>query len=206
MSKGAYHNITISGLPGNGSTTLLRLLKDQLADKGWQGFSGGEFMRDYAAKKGLFDAKTNKFHHDATVYDDAFDREVDFGMRTKLQTEQHWILESWLSGFFAQQVEGTLKVLLRCSDDAVRIDRIVNRDDISVAEAKEHIMQRTEKNLKKWQKLYAKEWHDWVVTPGTLPQSAEIDFWAPDLYDVVIDTYSSSREETVEKVLEALRK
>jgi cytidylate kinase len=147
MAKGSYHNITISGLPGNGSTTLLRLLKEQLAKDGWQGFSGGEFMRDYAAKKGLFDANSNKFHHDATVYDEAFDREVDFGMRTKLEKDEKWILESWLSGFFAQQVPGTLKVLLRCSDDAVRIDRIVNRDDISVAEAKEHIMQHR-KNLK----------------------------------------------------------
>ncbi|HZZ98332.1 MAG TPA: AAA family ATPase [Candidatus Saccharimonadia bacterium] len=206
MAENAYRNVTISGLPGNGSTTLLKLLKEKLSSENWKGFSGGEFMRDYATKKGLFDPKTNKFHHDATVYGEDFDREVDFGMREKLEKENHWILESWLSGFFAQQVPGVLKVLLICSEDAVRIDRIVNRDKVSIAEAKSHIMERTDKNLGKWSRMYAKQWQDWVVKPGTVSASSPIDFWLPDLYDVVIDTYSSSREETLEKVVQALRK
>jgi hypothetical protein len=32
-----------------------------------------------------------------------------------------------------------------------------------------------------------------------------IDFWLPSLYDVVIDTYSSSREQTLETVLKVLQ-
>jgi cytidylate kinase len=127
-------------------------------------------------------------------------------MRTKLEKEEHWILESWLSGFFAQGVPGVLKVLLYCSDDAVRIDRIVNRDKVSIQEAKSHINDRTEKNLTKWRRMYAQEWNDWVVKTGHVPASSPIDFWVPALYDVVIDTYSSSREETLEKVIQALRK
>lgn len=202
---GQYKNITISGLPGNGSTTLLSLLKKELAPEDWKGFSGGEFMRQYAADKGLFDAITNKFHHDATVYSEEFDREVDYGMRSKLEKEQHWILESWLSGFLAQGVPGALKVLLVCSDDAVRIDRIVNRDKISIDEAKSHILERKKKNVEKWTRMYAKEWKEWVVDRKTLPEDAEIDFWHPNLYDVVIDTYSNSREETLNKVLQAVR-
>jgi cytidylate kinase len=206
MAGYKYRNVTISGLPGNGSTTLLKNLKIALESEHWKGFSGGEFMRDYAIKKGLFDPKTNKFHHSATVYSEEFDREVDYGMREKLQKEEKWILESWLSGFMAQQVPDVFKVLLICSDDAVRIDRIVNRDKVSIQEAKEHINERKDKNLKKWQKMYAKEWNDWVVKPGTLKPGSPIDFWVPELYDVVIDTYSSSREETVEKVIQAIRK
>jgi len=50
-----YQNITISGLPGNGSTTLLNTLREALKEEGWKGFSGGEFMRNYALEKGLFD-------------------------------------------------------------------------------------------------------------------------------------------------------
>ncbi|HAV15077.1 MAG TPA: hypothetical protein DCX25_01995 [Candidatus Pacebacteria bacterium] len=200
----AYHNITISGLPGCGSTTLLKLLREHL--KGWKGFSGGDFMRAYAAEKGLFDAKNNTFHHDATVYSEEFDREVDFGMRTKLQQEKHWILESWLSSFFAQGVPGVLKVLLLCSDPAVRVDRIVNRDNISIKEAKKHIQERTEKNLGKWRRIYAEEWGKWVVDTGKMKKESPIDFWDPALYDVVIDTYSKSREETLNAVLQALKK
>ena len=95
-----YHNITISGLPGCGSTTLLNHLREELKFEGWTGFSGGEFMRAYAEEKGLFKANAGT-HHDARHYEDDFDRKIDFGMREKLETGQKWILEAWLSGFLA---------------------------------------------------------------------------------------------------------
>lgn len=199
----AYKNITISGETGAGSTTLLMLLKQYLPD--WQGFNGGEFMRRYAAEKGLFDPN-NKFHHSSKVYGPEFDREVDMGMRNKLMTEEKWILESWLSGFMAQGVPDVLKVLVICSSEAVRIDRIVNRDNVTVEEAKEHIHTRYNDNLTKWSALYAKEWEEWVVKSGKIPASDPIDFWRPEIYDVVIDTYSFSKEETLQKVLDALIK
>lgn len=199
----AYHNITISGLPGCGSTTLLKSLKEHLKFEGWTGFSGGEFMRAYAAEQGLID-ENNKLHHLATAYSDDFDREVDLGMRKRLESGQGWILESWLSGFFAQGVEGTLKVLLTCSDDAVRVDRIMNRDSVDAAEAKKHILERTQKNLEKWSRMYANEWNEWVVKEGKAKAQDEIDFWRPELYDVVIDTYSTNKQDTLEAVLTAL--
>ena len=96
-------------------------------------------------------------------------------------------------------------MLIICSDDAVRIDRIVNRDDVSVEEAKKHIMDRKQKNLEKWTRVYNKEWNEWVVAKGLVKATDPIDFWLPSLYDVVIDTYSSSREQTLEKVLKVLQ-
>lgn len=198
-----YRNITISGLPGSGSTTLLDLLKEELKFKGWKGFSGGEFMRSYAAEKGLFDA-SKKLHHDATHYEDDFDRKIDYGMREKLSKEQNWILEAWLSGFLAQGVDGVLKVLVICSNDAVRIDRVVNRDIVTIEQAKKHTLERKQKNLEKWARMYHNEWHEWVVGRGVLPETAEIDFWHPNLYDVVIDTFSHDKETTAQIVLDAL--
>lgn len=200
-----YKNITVSGLPGCGSTTLLEGLKEELQFDGWKGFSGGEFMREYATEKGLFDAKS-KAHHDAHVYDDDFDRSVDLGMREKVSTETHWILESWLSGFMAQGVEGTLKILMVCSNDDVRIDRIVNRDEISVDEAKQNMQARYDKNLAKWRRLYADEWKKWLVDTNRVSAEDPIDFWRPDLYDLVIDTYSQGKEQTLESVLHAITK
>ena len=200
----AYHNITISGLPGGGATTLLKLLKEELEEDGWRGFSGGEFMRDYAKEQGLLN-DDGSLHHDATIYSDDFDRQVDFGMRERLSTQKNWILESWLSGFFAQHVEGTLKVLLICSDEAVRVDRVVNRDSVDIESAKTHIFERTQKNLDKWIRMYSKEWQEWIVEPGVRPPDAPIDFWHPDLYDIVIDTYSNSQEQTLAKVIEAIQ-
>lgn len=198
-----YHNITISGLPGSGSTTLLKHLRATLEEQGWQGFSGGEFMRAYAQAKGLFEEKGG-LHHDASHYEDDFDRQIDYGMRERLSTEKNWILESWISGFMAQQVPGVLKVLLTCSEDAVRVDRIVNRDQVSVDEAKENIQNRVKNNVTKWRRMYANEWNDWVVQTGKANSAEEIDFWKPDLYDVVIDTYSTDPQQTLDRVLEAL--
>ncbi|MBD3279509.1 MAG: AAA family ATPase [Candidatus Pacebacteria bacterium] len=202
-TKFKYKNITISGLPGCGSTTLLNMLKEELKLAGWRGFSGGEFMRAYAVEKGLFDDK-DKIHHAATAYSNDFDRQVDMGMRQKLQSQSKWIIESWLSGFMAQGLTGVLKVLMTCSADAVRIDRIVNRDEITVAEAKKHIQDRYQTNLTKWQQMYHQEWQQWVVQAGKAKAEDPIDFWRPDLYDVVIDTFSHNQQQTVEIVLEQI--
>lgn len=195
-----YRNITISGLPGCGSTTLLRLLEEKLK---WQAYSGGEFMRAYAIEKGYFSNDKN-VHHDATVYPDDFDRQVDYAVREKLATKDHQIIEAWLSGFLAQGVPGVLRVLLYCSDDAVRIDRVVNRDGISVEAAKKHIMEREAKNRQKWAEMYHQEWQDWVVAPGIIGPNEEINFWNPDLYLLALNTYELSPEETLNKVLKAL--
>lgn len=199
-----YRNITISGLPGSGSTTLLRLLRASLESEGWKGFSGGEFMRAYAIEKGIFRPEAG-IHHSASHYDDTFDNKVDMGMRDKLQHEEKWILESWLSGFLAQEVKGVLKVLICCSDDAVRIDRVVNRDQVTVQYAKKNMHERYVENTAKWSRLYKQEWNEWVVKPGKVEKSDPIDFWRPDLYDLVIDTYSSNKEETLHTVLRVLK-
>ncbi len=201
----AYKNITISGLPGSGSTTLLKGLKDSqlLKFHHWSGFSGGEFMRAYAEEKGLFHKKGD-LHHDASHYEDEFDRTVDFGMREKLQKEEHWILESWLSGFMAQGVPDTLKVLMTCSNKAVKIDRIVNRDKVTPDDALENMNSRYKANLEKWQRMYATEWEQWVVQAGRAKASEPIDFWREDLYDLIIDTYSNNQQESLELVLHAI--
>ena len=200
-----YRNITISGLPGSGSTTLLNALREHptLKFDSWSGFSGGEYMRDYASQKGLLDAN-GKLHHTANAYPEDFDREVDMSMRTRLQKENHWILESWLSGFFAQGVDGVLKVLMMCSNTAVRVDRIVNRDQVTADEALDNMNHRYKTNSAKWRKMYKQEWHEWVVATGTFDESDPIDFWHPDLYDIVIDTYSTNQVEAVDLVINAI--
>lgn len=153
-------------------------------------------MRHYAISQGLFD-KNCPVHHKATVYGDEFDRKVDFGMRRSLQIEDKKIYDAWLAGFMAQGAKGVLKVLLYCSSDEVRVDRIVNRDQISVEQAKEHIFDREEQNIKKWVRMYAKEWQEWVGR-------SKVDFYNPKIYDLVIDTYANDRDKTLKLVMEKL--
>ena len=198
-----YQNITISGLPGCGSTTLLKQLKETLSYDGWTGFSGGEFSRLFAIEKGYFD-KNNSAHHSSSNLPDDFERQVDYGIREKLETQNKTIIESWLSGFMAQGVPGVLKVLMVCSSDEIRIDRIVNRDGISIAEAKQNTIDRYEKNLAKWQPLYSQEWQDRVDAQGLAQAGEPLDFWKPELYDLVIDTYSTPKQDTLNSVLHKL--
>lgn len=204
MNQYKYKNVTISGLPGCGSTTLLNELREHLKFDGWTGFSGGEFMRAYATEKGLYDM-SNKLHHDASAYSDDFDRQVDMGIREKLEVEEQWIIESWLSGFMGQQVPGVLKVLMICSEYSVRVDRIVNRDSITVEQAKQHLHDRYQTNLEKWSRMYKAEWDQWVVGAGRATAAEPIDFWKPELYDIVIDTYSTNQQQGLELVLDALQ-
>lgn len=198
-----YKNVTISGLPGSGTTTLLKLMKEELGLDGWRGFSGGEFMRAYAKEKGIFQ-EHGGLHHDARHYEDDFDRQVDFGVREKLQNEEKWILESWISSFMAQQVPGVLKILVECSEYSVRVDRIVNRDNVTVDYAKRNIEERYQANLEKWSRMYRDQWNEWVVAAGKAEPDEPIDFWKPELYDLVIDTYSLNQEETLNTALAAL--
>src|SRR3990167_7112005 len=196
-----YKNTTISGLPGAGSSILGEHLSKAL---GWQWFSGGDFMREYAIKKGLFD-KAKSVHHAATVYNDGFARKIDYGMREKLKKESGKILESWLSGFVAQQVPGVLKVLVHCSNDDIRVDRLVNRDKISIEAAKKHIFERQEQNLDKWTRMYQKEWASWVAKDKQSHRLGKyFHFFHPSLYDLVIDTYSHDRKQTLNLVLKKL--
>jgi len=186
-----YKNVVVSGLPGAGSTTLAKLLKEKLD---WEYFSGGDFMRSYAISKGLFDPST-KTHHYATAYSEEFDREVDYGMRRNFIEKEGVVYDSWLCGFLAQGVPGTFKILVTCSEDTVRVDRLANRDKLTIAEAKEHIFDREKKNVEKWRKMYQKEWDEWVVEPGIVGPDKEVYYWYPEMYDLVIDTFKVSKQE-----------
>lgn len=161
-------------------------------------------MRKYAIEKGLLQPEI-KIHHLATVYDDEFDRQVDYKMRRWLQEKEGKVLDSWLCGFLAQGVEGSLKVLMQCSNDEIRIDRLVNRDGISVKEAKKHVFEREEKNLEKWTRMYRQEWQSWVAKPNQgYRRGRFFDFYHPSLYDLVIDTYSLDRDSSLKEALKAL--
>lgn len=170
-------NITVSGRAANGATTLSRLLSEKL---GWKLINPGEMYRDYARKNHIPLEKTD-------LSEDKYHLDLDNFIKEKLENENNLIIESWLSGFDAQNIPGVYKIFLACSDDAVRIDRVVNRDKMTVEEAKNHIRIREEENLKKWEKLY-----------GTR------DIWNPDLYDLVIDTYKNGPAETLEIALYAI--
>ena len=181
-----YSSVAISSPPGAGRSTLLKNLREYLTPLGWDFFSGGDWSRQFSIAAGKHDASDVK-HHLATDYGDDVDLQIDVAMRKKISNSAvHMAIESWIAGWNARGIPHVLKVLLMC-DDALRIDRIVNRDNISVEEAKNHIRMREESNLAKWKRMYKTK-----------------DFWNPKHYDLIINTYSHGPQETLNLVLQAL--
>jgi cytidylate kinase len=183
-----YSSIAISGKPGAGRSTLLKNLKTIVEPLGWETFSGGDWSRQFSIKFGKHDP-SDKTHHLATDYGEDIDHQIDLALREKLSNPNtHVAVESWIAGWNMRGFKHVLKVLLMC-DDALRIDRIVNRDNITVEEAKNHLWAREDANLGKWSRMY------------NVPKE---DFWDPKHYDLVINTYSHGQIETLDLVLQAL--
>lgn len=173
-----YDNITISGGVAVGATTLMENLKAYLEPYGWKFTSTGKIIREYTKENVL---------PSATLVSDDFDRRIETRVAETLKNEAHWVVEGWLSGFVAREYPRVLRVLLHCSEEAVRVDRVMNRDKLPASEAKHFIRLREEKNIKKWKRIYG-----------------NYDFFSKKYYHVVIDTYSSGPFETVGKVLDVL--
>jgi predicted cytidylate kinase len=183
-----YSSIAISGAPGAGRSTLLKNLKSIVDPLGWETFSGGDWSRQFAINEGKHKAD-DATHHFAVDVSEEVDHKIDLALREKLSDPNtHVAVESWIAGWNMRGLKHVLKVFLMC-DDSLRIDRVVNRDNLSVDEAKQHIWNREDSNLSKWSRMYK--------VPKT-------DFWDPKHYDLVINTYSHGPIETLELVLQAL--
>lgn len=173
-----YDNITISGGVAVGTTTLMENLKPYLKPQGWKFTSTGAIIRKYM-KENIMPI--------ASLVSDEYDRAIEKKALGVLKDEKHWVIEAWLAGFVARDLPKTFRILLTCSHDVLRVDRVVNRDQVDIADAKKFIKEREEDNFLKWKKIYG-----------------DYNFFDSKYYSIVIDTYSSGQLETVGKVLDAM--
>lgn len=176
-------NITISGRIGSGATTLAHKLSEIL---GWEMMDGGK----------LFRAFTND-HGYAKDRSDQFDLDYEEKVKKILLEGSHQIIQSHLAGFDAQSIPSIFKILLLCEDadgndkTEIRIDRLVNRDKVSIGQAKQEAKEREEQNLEKWRRMYANGDQKWI-------------YWDKKYYDLVINTYSHNQDETLRLALESI--
>jgi len=180
-------NITISGRIGSGATTLAVKLSKEL---GWEMLEGGQIMRRVNKEVGADVVETNK-------RPDHFDLEYEEMVKKILREEKNRIIQSHLAGFDAKEFEGVYKILVVCEDEEgndkkdIRIDRLINRDKITVGQAKHEVNEREKRNLEKWRRLYADNDETWI-------------YWEKKYYDLVINTYSHNKEETLKIALKVL--
>jgi cytidylate kinase len=187
LDNSGIRNITVSGRIASGSSTLAASLSDTL---GWKMLNGGELFRRFTKEQGLNLIDTQK-------RPDQFDLDYEERIKKLLRETAHNVVESHLSGFDAQGIDGVFKILVICDDveegdkTDIRIDRLVNRDQATVHDAKHEILERERRNLEKWRRLYANNDDSWV-------------YWDKKYYDLVVNTYSHNPDESLKIVLEKM--
>lgn len=181
--------ITISGRIASGSTTLGEHLAKVI---GWKHIEGGEiFWEAVRRKMGLDPEETNLRPDEEDVL---FDKQL----KKILNEDKKIVLETKLAGYNAQGIDGIFKILVVCEDKNgedhvdIRIDRLVNRERISVADAKEEVLTREKNDLEKWRKLYVNNDPNWV-------------YFDKKYYDLVINSFDHNKEESLEITLEKLK-
>lgn len=176
-------NITVSGRIASGATSLARHLGAQI---NWHVLHGGNIFREL----------TND-HAFANSRPEEFDVFYENKIKSMLQKKSSQIIESQLSGFDAQAITGIFKVLVLCEDNDgsdktdVRIDRLANRDTMTMEDAKHEVHERESQNLVRWRKLYANNDAQWV-------------YWDRKYYDLVVNTFSHNPTESLQLVLDAI--
>jgi CMP/dCMP kinase len=113
--------ITVSGLPGSGTTSLSRYLAQR---HNFTMISAGEVFRECAQKHNLELAEFGRL----AEKDPTFDKMIDLRQKEIAEEKDNIIVEGRLSGWMVEKAD--LKIWLFAPIDC-RIDRIVYRDQIA---------------------------------------------------------------------------
>jgi cytidylate kinase len=168
--------ITISGLPGSGTTTVAKLLSQEL---GMALLSAGEMFRQIAAEKKLPLAEFNRVAENS----DAFDRWIDKRQGEEAMKRDNVIVEGRLSGFFVPHAD--LKIWLKAPVE-VRAKRVAGREGTTYEDAISAMENRERSEHKRYEHYYA------------------INLDDLSLYDLVIDSSRWNERGIVEMVKVAI--
>jgi cytidylate kinase len=170
--------VTISGLPGSGTSTVARAVAERL---GVEHVDGGTAFRAMAAERGLGLAEFGALAES----DPALDRELDDRLAARARAGDV-VLESRLAGWIATG-EGlaALRVWIR-SDDAVRDRRVAARDDLPADAAGAANRRREASEAARYRAYYG------------------IDLGDLSIYELVLDSTATPASELVDRIVEAV--
>ena len=124
-------NVTVSGHPGSGTSTLVRGLMDRF---GWTSLNGGDVFREEAKRRGMSLGDFGELCKNELDVD----RSLDELLRQRMQgPDAANIVESRLSGWWAYRLElPCLRIWLDVSDEE-RARRVSEREGLPFADALE---------------------------------------------------------------------
>jgi len=165
--------ITVSGLPGSGTTTLSRLLAECYD---LELVSSGEIFRKMARERGMslseFGALAER--------DPSIDLEIDKNQKSIIHSRENIILESRLAGHMAQGRPHVLKVWIK-APVLTRVKRIQRREkSISFDEELKKTVERERSEAIRYKNYYG------------------IDIKDLSIYDIVIDSEKWNQYQTLD--------
>jgi predicted cytidylate kinase len=171
-------NITISGFPGSGKTTVAEILQGQL---GMRYVSTGQIFREKAKTANMSLSNFGRLAENNPEIDQKID-----AAQQKILLEDNVILEGRLAGWIAYRNNlPALKIWLDC-DQKTRIKRIVNREGNTIDKKKDETDRREKSERTRYQKIY------------------DIDITNTDIYDLVINTANKKPIDIVRRIIDAL--
>jgi cytidylate kinase len=178
--------ITVSGPAGSGKSTLAAGLADRLD---YDHVSGGDIFRDIAAERDLTPLELNRLAED----DDSIDRDLDRRLRSTAREGDGLVLESRLAGWMAAEY-ADLRIWLDATID-VRAERIADREEKPVAQAREETEARADSEARRYQEYYGIDIDDLTIYDLVVNTAR----WGPDgvldLAASAVDRYDPATDE-----------
>ena len=171
--------VTISGLPGSGTTTVAKLLEEKTSITY---VYSGDIFRKMAKKYGMSLEEFGRYCEKHKDVDEELDR-----YQLDILKEGNIILEGRLAGWIAYRNNiSSLKVALE-ADLETRAKRIVEREKGDIKKRKQEIELREKSEASRYNKYY------------------DIDVSDISIYDLVIDSSDKTPEEIVEIILKEIK-
>ena len=171
--------VTVSGLPGSGTSTACQLLQQRL---GWSYLNAGQIFRELADEAGVSLAEYGR----RAEADPRIDRALDARMVERAGQREPVVLEGRLTGWMVlRHGVPALKVWLEAPAQA-RAARVGRREGQSAREALQDMAAREHSEQQRYAQFHG------------------IDLADLSVYDLLLDSEQQAPERLVERILEAL--
>ncbi len=141
-------HITISGQPGSGTSTIVKMLEEHFS---WTSLNGGQVFRDEAEKRGMDLASFGKLCADDLSVDRMLDNELKARM---ISPDGPQIVESRLAGRWAHDLGiDCVRIWIEVTLEE-RARRIVNREGGTIEQRLSEAKNRSEIDQSRFSELY----------------------------------------------------